>query len=167
MTIKLTRTRIALLAAALVTGIASVSYAAIPASNGTISACKDSKGALKVIDTEAGQACASNQQLLTWSQQGPAGPAGPEGAPGISGYQVVTAYNHGGVSGSWLVVDAPCPPGKRPIGGGGSIGSVTAQIAPVLNQPAGDSWRFSARELVPNANDAWYVRAYAICAYVG
>lgn len=79
MTIKVTRGRAALVVAALVIGIAGVSYAAIPASNGTITACKDNKGILKVIDAEAGQTCSANQQLLTWNQQGPAGPQGPAG----------------------------------------------------------------------------------------
>jgi hypothetical protein len=33
-----------------------------------------------VIDAEAGQSCNSNQQLLTWNQQGPQGPAGQDGS---------------------------------------------------------------------------------------
>jgi hypothetical protein len=45
---------------------AGVGYAAIPGSDGTISACKDARGGLKVIDAEAGQTCKSDQQLLTW-----------------------------------------------------------------------------------------------------
>ena len=53
-----------------------VGYAAIPSSTGAISACKDSKGALKVIDAEAGETCGAGKQLLTWNQQGPPGPAG-------------------------------------------------------------------------------------------
>ena len=70
-----------------IAAITGVGYAAIPSSNGVISACKDSKGTLKVIDAEAGQTCNANQQPLTWNQQGPAGsqgPAGPQGAPGSS-----------------------------------------------------------------------------------
>jgi hypothetical protein len=70
---------IALLAAAAV-AVAGVAYAAIPSANGTISACKDSKGALKVIDVDAGQKCANGQQLLNWNQQGPQGPPGPSDA---------------------------------------------------------------------------------------
>ena len=67
---------ILVLAGVLLAIAAGVSYAAIPSSNGTISACKDNKGALKVIDAEAGQTCNTNQQLLTWNQQGPQGPPG-------------------------------------------------------------------------------------------
>jgi hypothetical protein len=71
--------RILSVAAALLTVGAGVSYAAIPSSDGVISACKDGQGRLKVIDAEAGQECPSNQQLLAWNQQGPAGPQGPPG----------------------------------------------------------------------------------------
>jgi hypothetical protein len=45
---------IILVVAALLVVAAGVSYAAIPSSNGTISACKDNKGQLRVIDAEAG-----------------------------------------------------------------------------------------------------------------
>ena len=68
--------------AALATG--SFAYAAIPSTNGTISACMYTKGPLKgtmqVIDAEDGKTCGNNQQLLTWNQQGPPGPPGPAGA---------------------------------------------------------------------------------------
>ena len=64
---------------------AGVGYAAIPGANGTINACKDARGGLKVIDVEAGQTCKSDQQLLTWNQQGPQGPAGPQGPQGPAG----------------------------------------------------------------------------------
>jgi hypothetical protein len=73
-------------ATALLAIAAGVSYAAIPGSNGTISACKDSKGALKVIDADAGQSCADGQQLLTWNQRG------PQGEPGSAlGYALVAS----------------------------------------------------------------------------
>ena len=57
---------IAALAVAVVAG--GVGYAAIPSADGTISACKDSTGALKVIDAEAGETCRAGQELLTWNQ---------------------------------------------------------------------------------------------------
>ena len=56
--------------------LATAGYAAIPGPNGVISACKDNKGSLKVIDAEAGQTCPGSQQLLEWSKQGPQGPPG-------------------------------------------------------------------------------------------
>jgi hypothetical protein len=70
--------RKAIIIGALLVAVAAarVGYAAIPSADGTISACKNSKGALKVIDAEAGQTCTDGQQLLTWNQQGPASAAG-------------------------------------------------------------------------------------------
>jgi hypothetical protein len=71
-------------AVAAVAAVASVAYAAIPSSTGAITACVDSKGALKVIDAEAGVTCGNGKYPLTWNQQGP---AGPQGAPGsTNGY---------------------------------------------------------------------------------
>lgn len=81
----MTKLRILVIAVALAVVGAGVGVAAIPSANGTISACRDNKGALKVIDVEAGQGCGSNQQLLTWSQQGPAGATGPRGFIGFQG----------------------------------------------------------------------------------
>lgn len=85
----MTARKLILLASALVTAVAvaGVSYASIPGSDGVITACKDAKGTLRVIDAEAGQTCSSNQQPLSWNQQGQPGPAG---APGVGGYERVT-----------------------------------------------------------------------------
>jgi hypothetical protein len=57
-------------AAAAVIGGATTAFvmAAIPGSDGTISACYNTKsGALKVIDAEAGKTCNSKQTPLNWS----------------------------------------------------------------------------------------------------
>jgi hypothetical protein len=110
--------QILIAAAAFLALAAGVAYSAIPSSSGTITACKDNKGVLKVIDAEAGATCNANQQLLTWNQQGPAGPAGPAG---ISGYQVVSSMTEGGPNNSAVTAMASCPEGKVPIGGGGRI----------------------------------------------
>ncbi|MBA2460188.1 MAG: hypothetical protein H0V45_00220, partial [Actinobacteria bacterium] len=86
--------------AAAIAVAAGVGYAAIPAVDGTITACyrtKNSddgggKGTLRVVDS-AGE-CEKNEQALTWNQRGPAGapgiagaqgPAGPQGALGPQG----------------------------------------------------------------------------------
>jgi hypothetical protein len=78
-------------AALLVVLVAAVAAAAsIPDAQGVIHACRDRKsGALRVIDTEAGQSCSSREAALTWNQTGPAGPAGPAGS--IAGAYVVTS----------------------------------------------------------------------------
>lgn len=81
----------ATVAVATVTG---VGYAAIPGSDGTISACKDSKGALKVIDAEAGQTCTGNQQPLEWNQQGQPGPQGPTGPSGTAKAYASVVIDH-------------------------------------------------------------------------
>jgi hypothetical protein len=148
--------------------VASAAYAAIPSANGTITACKDSKGALKVIDTEAGQTCNANQQLLNWNQQGPAGPAGPAGQSGVSGRQVTTtssAYD----SSAEKIVYVPCPSGKMPVGGGATVETQVSSgydvpdgVAIVVSVPNGAGWSLRARELVPTAQ-GWFLRGYVVC----
>jgi hypothetical protein len=79
-----------------------IAYAAIPAANGTITACYKANGSLRLIDAEAGQACSSTEQALLWNQTGPQGaqgiqgPEGPQGVPGppgetVRGYRVLRA----------------------------------------------------------------------------
>ena len=45
----------------------------------------DLKGALRVIDEEAGQQCAADENHLDWNQKGPPGPQGPKGDKGDPG----------------------------------------------------------------------------------
>jgi hypothetical protein len=83
------KARWAILGAILLVVCASaVAVAAIPDANGVIHGCRDKKtGALRVIDSEAGQSCTSREAALAWNQTGPAGPQGPPG-PGTQ----VTAH---------------------------------------------------------------------------
>jgi hypothetical protein len=71
-------------AVALGAGLAS---AAIPGSDGQITACYvKGNGSLRVVDAASSQ-CSRGEQTLVWNQQGPQGPAGPQGEkgdPGIS-----------------------------------------------------------------------------------
>ena len=63
-----------------------LAYAAIPANDGTITACyTKSGGALRVIDAEGGQTCKGNETQLTWNRQGEQGLPGPEGPQGANG----------------------------------------------------------------------------------
>jgi hypothetical protein len=87
------------LAGALMTG--GFAFAAIPAGDGTITACYtrnpgllSARGSLRVIDSTS--QCQGNETPLSWSQrgpqgpqggQGPAGPVGPQGDPGPQGVQ--------------------------------------------------------------------------------
>jgi hypothetical protein len=56
--------------------------------SGMISACyKQSNGALRVIDTDAGATCGNSELPLSWNQVGPAGPVGATGPQGPAGPQ--------------------------------------------------------------------------------
>ena len=69
--------------AALVVALGGVTYAAIPASDGTIHSCYDARGSLHVVDE--GTSCPSNETALNFSQTGPQGPRGAEGPAGAPG----------------------------------------------------------------------------------
>ena len=166
---------------------AGVSYAAIPSSNGTISACLDAKGALKVIDAEAGTTCGTGRQLLTWNQQGPQGvpgpqgpkgdpgpkgEAGPQGIAGVSGYELVS--NTSAFSSTHtkeLVLE--CPSGKKPLGGGGTTAVYNGGPPPGValtesyqNTLWGkDVWILQAREIVP-LEDNWSLSGQVACGVV-
>jgi hypothetical protein len=146
-----------------IAAIGGVGYAAIPSSNGVISACRDSKGALKVIDAEAGQTCNANQQPLTWNQQGPAGPQGP---PGISGY--VRVFDESGPNDAdYKATFAFCPAGTTAIGGGAAIktpdGTQSDAATLIRVEPFASGYGATA---VERQSTSWTLRAYAICAIV-
>jgi hypothetical protein len=158
---------IALLAMAALAATSSV-YAAIPSANGTISACKDQKGSLKVIDAETGQVCNGSQQLLTWNQQGPAGQPGQDGVSGYETVDTVSATNSNGDK----YVSVFCPSGKKALGGGAGVyGPLVAGgqlivdgVAIVQSNPFNDDgWGARAAEFVPT-EDTWYLSVWAICA---
>jgi hypothetical protein len=74
-------------AVALISGAA---LASIPGPNGVIHGCYDptQRGALRVIDKNAGQRCRAAEKPLPWNQTGPPGQPGspgPSGPPGASG----------------------------------------------------------------------------------
>jgi hypothetical protein len=101
--------------------------AAIPDSQGVIHGCyKIDTGKLRVIDTEAGQACGLKGKAISWNQtgarglqgaQGVQGPQGPQGPPGFSGYQLARAQEFV-AAGQHAEVTVLCPEGKRVLGGG-------------------------------------------------
>ena len=58
-------------------------YSAIPDSAGVLHGCYSGKdGALRLIDTAAGQRCSKKETAVSWNQ---AGTPGPRGAPGPAG----------------------------------------------------------------------------------
>jgi hypothetical protein len=82
---------LAIVGALLVAG--GIAYATIPDASGVIHGCyKTNQGTLRVIDTDKGQACASSETSLDWSQTGPQGPQGPTGPSDVWS---VDGYNAG------------------------------------------------------------------------
>jgi type VI secretion system secreted protein Hcp len=84
--------KLALPAAVVLGAGTAVAIAAIPSSNGIITACRATgtgatQGALRVIDTEATppETCTTGEATITWNEAGPAGPPGPQGDPGPPG----------------------------------------------------------------------------------
>jgi hypothetical protein len=78
--------RVAAVAVGAVALSGGIAYATIPGTSGTISACYEKNtGYLRVIDAEAGRACAKVETPLSWNQRGPAGARGADGAPGKDG----------------------------------------------------------------------------------
>jgi hypothetical protein len=71
------RNKLAACAAGLVLAIVAgaAGMAAIPSTSGRIDGCVSPKnGALRVVDTEAGQTCAPRETAISWSSQPGAGP---------------------------------------------------------------------------------------------
>jgi hypothetical protein len=151
-----------------VAAISGLAYAAIPGADGVISACRDSRGALKVIDAEAGQSCGSNQQPLIWNQQGPQGPAGPPGASGVSGWQYVVSPGRDIQPGSAGGSNVDCPVGKKALGGGVSQSFADAEFrvsetAPAGSYGTGTGWYAYVYNDGPEAATMY---VWVICAYV-
>jgi len=70
---RFTRRRITvttMLAAALLLGGGALVRAAIPDQSGTIHGCYTSNGTLRVVDSELGQTCKSNEKSVDWSARG-------------------------------------------------------------------------------------------------
>lgn len=107
----------------------SVAYAAIPASDGTISACYAtsdapkpvlnvviggtapaySKGDIRLV--QPGEACRSYEMPVSWNQKGVPGQVG---SPGVSGLHTVTASAQADwTSGGLYVVDVKCDAGEK------------------------------------------------------
>jgi hypothetical protein len=144
--------------------VGTAAYAAIPDAGGVIHSCIGKAGALRVIDTDAGQTCAKGEQALTWSQSGPEGPAGSPGAPGISGYEVVSRSTVLEQLGDiWYAqLFLPCPAGKKILGGGAEVNSTTARLFRSAPAGDGDGWIAGAVQ----TDGAGQLNLYAICGYV-
>jgi hypothetical protein len=162
------------LVAGLLLGVTTVAVASIPAADGTITGCRNTKnGTLRVIDAEAGQTCGKDEVRLTWNQTGPAGLQGPAGPAGVAGYQLVTNSTpvpNAGAAAYWSAT-ALCSPGKKVLGGGGST-QLTGQnnlflvrsVPVVVDGQEGWSVTYQRR---PDIVGDTSVDVNAICADVG
>jgi hypothetical protein len=99
---------------------------------------------------------------------GPSGPTGPAGAPGPTGLVLISA-DTAADSSSPKSVEAPCPPGKKALGGGTEL-TVNAAGSPVAVQDSrplttGNGWHASAAETT-TFEQPWALRVWAVCALV-
>jgi hypothetical protein len=199
LTIRLSRRAVVLALAAFGTLAAvGVGYAAIPGGDGVIHGCYQkpgllaNEGALRVIDTDKGQACRSNELAVDWNQkgakgdpgpQGPKGDPGPQGPKGDQGIQGEPgpkgdtgpqgpAGEAGAIRGYEIVqatsepgaglVIAHCPPGKKVLGGGGSAGADVIQGSAPVDD--GTAWIVVKTAVNPPIRGS--MAAWAICAEV-
>ena len=121
------------IASALLVIAGGFAYASIPDSAGVIHGCrKTSGGALRVIDSDAGQQCAGNETALNWNQVG------------LHGYEIVT-QDEAIPSSTSVIVTISCPAGKRALGG-----SVTVQAGSTFSWPNG-AFTQTAAELLTDS----------------
>jgi hypothetical protein len=163
----------------------AVAYAQIPSADGTIRACYDNSGSLRVLDE--GASCPKNWKgPISWNQKGQPGADGADGTNGVSGYEKVVGPFDKVVPATSPpetgVAAAHCPDGKVATGGGGSMfflnpsGTVAAAgditgSAPFDDNGDGndDSWsiaygRFDGTSMVPGQHANGNV--YVLCAAV-
>ena len=71
---------------ALVIAASGAAFASIPDADEVFHGCYSNRtGALRMIDTEAGDSCTSKESPIFWNQEGPRGPAGADGEDGQDG----------------------------------------------------------------------------------
>ena len=119
---------VVLAAAGAAVAVAGAVDASIPDSAGVIHACRVTQpslgplGALRVVDTAAGQTCRLGEVALTWSQTGPTGGRGPTGARGLTGARGSTGSR--GPTGAKGATGARGSTGSRgPTGAKGATGA--------------------------------------------
>ena len=165
--------------------LGSAALASIPDSGGVIHGCyltagnPNVRGALRVIDTGAGETCTGSEVALTWSQTGPQGPAGPAGTTGATGPQGPAGFaelDSTAVTGDWVAVEnnntpytasAFCLTGYISTGGGfelfdqdGGLDTRVLVSGPVLDSGTPVGWSATA---LKGTGASEYVRATVVC----
>jgi hypothetical protein len=81
------RSWLAILTSIIVVGGGAFAFGAIPSSGTKVffGCYATSSGAVRVIDKQAGAACAASENEIQWNQKGPAGPKGATGPAGPTG----------------------------------------------------------------------------------
>jgi hypothetical protein len=92
---------------------------------------------------------------------GDAGPPGQDGADGVSGYQVL-ASTSAFDSTSSKTVDATCPTGKVPIGGGFNTSLPNSAASAARSFPTGQRWHVAVNNIGPAKN--WTLHGFVVCA---
>lgn len=145
----------------------AVAAASIPGSNGVISACyltsgpPQARGALRVIDTESGQHCESNEVPISWDSTAPH-------TVSDLGYEAVQTTTPLQENGQTSLATADCSNGVV-LGGGfrstdaGDFGPSTAIILSSEPNNARNGWRVTARDAGPNDGVTVYVTVSALC----
>ena len=145
----------------------------------TLYACYDVYGNVRMGDTP--QCRLPGGRLVYWNTApvpgptGPKGATGPTGPVGISGYEVVhtTPWKPGDGFSDVLYFDAPCPPGKLALGGGGfavsnpAVGPLEDLVLAASYTGSGSGWivgfkRSDAAIFLPTESvdaDVWVVCA--------
>lgn len=173
---------VAIIAGALAVG--GIASAQSPGPDGTINGCVNKTSrALRVLDPYAGQTCTAQEVALPW-KSGTTGKVadadkldGKDSSAYLNGLQRVTTASARN-SDSPKSAQAVCPPGKQVIGTGADLDGawkgvppnsyatvVVSSIVPSYPGTTPASVRAFAYELNPT-NDAWLVRATALCATV-
>ena len=98
--------------------------------------------------------------------QGPKGDDGPKGEPGISDYSTHTANSGNANTNRVKSVQADCPAGTKPLGGGGEVSPTdTEGIALVATYVRLNGWFAKAESFAP-AGQRWKLITHVICARV-
>jgi hypothetical protein len=149
---------------ATITTAIGIAQAAIPDASGVIHACYKSSGQIRVVNSAAN--CKANETALTWSQAGPQGvpgPAGATGPSGLSGYEVINNIQNGALQvGGNVDLVATCSPGKKVLGGGYVVPSVSDTAPLSRPEPSNTAWRVSFH----SNGGSGAVSVYVICAFV-